>query len=101
MRVKIAVAAALATLAAVSLVPLETPVAGGPRTAAHGTPRIGNIPNGFLVFNDYFCAACHVMKAAGPASYRGYNVCNGDTACSSGINFNNIHASYRDAIAAV
>jgi hypothetical protein len=41
------------------------------------------------------------MKAAGPASYRGYNVCNGDTACNLGMNFNKIHAPYAVAVAAV
>ena len=82
-------------------VALATPVAVAHRTATHAPPPTGNIANGFRVFNDDFCADCHVMKAAGPASYRGYNVCNGDTACSSGINFNKIHASYQDAIAAV
>ena len=41
------------------------------------------------------------MKAAGPASYRGYNVCNGDTACSVGVNFNKIHVPYEAAIAVI
>ena len=41
------------------------------------------------------------MKAAGPASYRGYNVCNGDTACNVGVNFNKIHVPYQVAIAVV
>ena len=80
---------------------LAAPVALGQWTAAHAKPPTGNIANGFRVFNDYFCADCHVMKAAGPASYRGYNVCNGDTACSLGINFNKIPALYQAAIAAV
>ena len=57
--------------------------------------------NGFRVFNDYFCADCHVMKAAGPASYRGYNACNGDTACNVGVNFNKIRVPYEVAIAVV
>src|SRR5207245_7042562 len=82
-------------------VALATPVAVAHQTAAHAPPPNGNIANGFRVFNDYFCAACHVMKAAGPASDRGYNVCNGETACSAGVNFNKTHASYQAAIAVV
>ena len=80
---------------------LATPVAVGQRTASHATPPAGKIANGFQVFNNYFCAACHVMKAAGPAAYRGYNVCNGDTACSVGVNFNKIHVPYQAAIAVI
>ena len=82
-------------------VALATPVAVAHQTAAHAPPPNGNIANGFRVFNDYFCAACHVMKAAGPASYRGYNVCNGDTACNVGVNLNKIHVPYQVAIAVV
>jgi mono/diheme cytochrome c family protein len=84
-----------------SALALVAPVALGQRAAAHARPPTGNIANGFRVFNDYFCADCHVMKAAGSASYRGYNVCNGDTACGPGINFNKIPAPYQVAIAAV
>jgi mono/diheme cytochrome c family protein len=80
---------------------LATPVAVGQRTAAHATRPTGNVANGFRVFNNNFCAACHVMKAAGPASYRGYNVCDGDAACSVGVNFNKIHVPYQAAIAVV
>jgi mono/diheme cytochrome c family protein len=82
-------------------VALATPVAVAHRTGAHAPPPAGNIANGFRVFNDYFCADCHVMKAAGPASYRGYNVCNGDTACNVGPNFNKIHVPYQVAIGVV
>ena len=82
-------------------VALTTPVAGAHRTTAHSTPPAGNIANGFRVFNNYFCADCHVMKAAGPASYRGYNVCNGDPACNAGVNFNQVRVPYRVAIAGV
>ena len=82
-------------------VALATPLAAAHRTAAHAPPPPGNIADGFRVFNDYFCADCHVMKAAGPASYRGYNVCNGDTACNVGVNFNKTHVSYQAAIAVV
>ncbi len=81
-------------------VALATPVALAHRSA---TPQQGpgNVVNGFQVFNNYFCVACHVMKAAGPASYRGYNVCNGDTACSLGVNFNKVHIPYAAAVPVV
>ena len=81
-------------------VALATPVALAHRSATR-CDGPGNIANGFQVFNNYFCVACHVMKAAGPASYRGYNVCNGDTACNLGMNFNKIHAPYPVAVATV
>ena len=82
-------------------VALATPVAVAHQTASHSAPPRANIANGSRVFNDYFCAACHVMKAAGPASYRGYNVCNGDTACNVGVNFNKTRVPYEGAIAVV
>lgn len=82
-------------------VALATPVAVAHRTVADARPTTGNIANGFRVFNDYFCASCHVMKAAGPASYRGYNVCNGDTACNVGVNFNKVHVPYQVVVAVV
>jgi len=82
-------------------VALATPVAVAHQTASHSAPPRANIANGSRVFNDYFCAACHVMKAAGPASYRGYNVCNGDTACNVGVNFNKTHVPYEAALAVV
>src|SRR4029077_18784182 len=82
-------------------VALAAPVATAHRTAAKAPPPTGSIANGFRVFNDYFWAACHVMKAAGPASYHGYNVCNGDTACNVGVNFNKLHVPYQVAIAVV
>lgn len=81
-----------------SAVALATPVALAHRSADNGP---GNVANGFQVFNDYFCVACHVMKAAGAASYRGYNVCNGDTACSLGVNFNKTHVPYAAAVPVV
>ena len=85
----------------VCAVVVATPVAFGHRSTAHASPSSGNIANGFRVFNDYFCADCHVMKAAGPASYRGYNVCNGDTACTVGVNFNKIHVPYEVAVSVI
>ncbi len=98
-RMKVQIGIGLAVVACA--VALATPVAVAHRTAAHAPPPTGNIANGFRVFNDYFCADCHVMKAAGPASYRGYNVCNGDTACTVGVNFNKIHVPYQAAVAVV
>jgi mono/diheme cytochrome c family protein len=82
-------------------VALVTPIAVAHQTAAHAPSPTGNIANGFRVFNDYFCAACHVLKAAGPASYRDANVCNGETDCSVGVNFNEIRVPYQVAIAVV
>ena len=70
---------------------VATPIAVAHRTTAHAAPRAKSIANGFRVFNDYFCASCHVMKAAGPPSYRHYNVCDGDTACTVGVNFKKVH----------
>ena len=81
-------------------VALAAPSAFAPRTAAPATGT-GNVANGFIVFNNYFCVACHVMKAAGPASYRGYNVCGGNSYCNLGMNFNKIHAPFQVAVATV
>jgi mono/diheme cytochrome c family protein len=91
----------IAVAAVACAVALGTPLALAHRTGAQAPPPTGTIANGFRVFNDYFCAACHVMKAAGPASYRGYNVCNGDTSCNAGVNFNKTHVPYQVAIAVV
>ena len=81
-------------------VAIGTPVALAHRTATTATGP-GNVTAGFQVFNNYFCVACHVMKAAGPASYRGYNLCNGSTACSLGVNFNKTAIPYAVAVATV
>jgi mono/diheme cytochrome c family protein len=101
MKVRIGLGVAIGLAVVASAVALATPVAVAHQTAVHAPSPIGNIANGFRVFNDYFCADCHVMKAAGPASYRGYNVCNGDTACNVGVNFNKIHVPYQVATAVV
>ena len=40
--------------------------------ATHQTPANpgpGNIAKGKTIFNGYFCAACHTLKAAGPDAY--------------------------------
>jgi len=85
----------------VCTVALATPVAIAHRTAAHAPSSPGNVANGFRLFNDFFCASCHLMKAAEPVSYRGRAVCNGDTGCSVGVNFNKVRVSYQGAIAAI
>ena len=42
------------------------------------------------------------MKAAGPPSYRGRNVCDGDeAACSVGVDFNKVHVVSQAAITVV
>jgi mono/diheme cytochrome c family protein len=82
-------------------VAVATPVAIAHRTAAHASSPPGSVATGFRLFNDFFCASCHMMKAAGPASYRGRTVCNGDAGCSVGVNFDKVHVQYKAAIAAV
>jgi mono/diheme cytochrome c family protein len=101
MKVRIGLGVAIGLAVVASAVARTTPLAVAYQTAARAPSSTGNIANGFRVFNDYFCASCHVMKAAGPASYRGYDVCDGDTACNVGVNFNKIHVTYRAAIAVV
>jgi mono/diheme cytochrome c family protein len=32
-------------------------------------PGPGNVARGQVIFNGYFCAACHTLKAAGPQAY--------------------------------
>src|SRR4051794_12837288 len=34
-----------------------------------GNPGPGNVAKGQVIFNGYFCAACHTLKAAGPEAY--------------------------------
>jgi mono/diheme cytochrome c family protein len=80
---------------------LATASAAAHRTAPHGTSPPGNIANGFRIFNDYFCSSCHLMKAAEPVSYHGRTLCNGDTGCSVGVDFNKVHVPYQAVIAAV
>jgi mono/diheme cytochrome c family protein len=70
-------------------VALGTPVALAHRTT-HAATNPGNIPNGYQVFNNYFCVACHTMKAAGPAAYG-----------QLGMNFNKIHGPYPVDVATV
>jgi mono/diheme cytochrome c family protein len=70
-------------------VALGTPVALAHRTT-HTANNPGNVVEGFKVFNNYFCVACHSMKAAGPAAYG-----------QLGMNFNKIRAPYAVAVATV
>ncbi len=69
---------------------LGTPVALATHTTHTQSSNPSNIADGYTVFNDYFCVACHTMKAAGPAAYG-----------RLGMNFNHIHAPYVVAVATV
>jgi mono/diheme cytochrome c family protein len=69
-------------------VAIGTPVALAHRST-HAA-NVGNVANGYQVFNDYFCVACHTLKAAGPSAYG-----------QLGMNFDKIHASYPIAVATV
>jgi mono/diheme cytochrome c family protein len=51
------------------VVALSTPVALGHSTTHQATPATGNIANGYVIFNKYFCADCHTLKAGGPMAY--------------------------------
>jgi mono/diheme cytochrome c family protein len=75
-----------------SAVALGTPVALAHTTAQaqNSPPASASITNGYQIFNNYFCVACHTMKAAGPAAYG-----------KLGMNFNRIHAPYVVAVATV
>ena len=58
--VVLALAVALAAPAALAIrSAVQTPKNPGP----------GNIAEGQKIFNGYFCAACHTLKAAGPEAY--------------------------------
>jgi mono/diheme cytochrome c family protein len=58
--VVIAVSVALAAPAALAIrASQQTPKNPGP----------GNIVEGYKIFNGYFCAACHTLKAGGPQAY--------------------------------
>jgi len=52
-------------------VALAAPTALAIRATAKtpGKPGPGNIAKGQQIFNGYFCAACHTLKAAGPEAY--------------------------------
>jgi mono/diheme cytochrome c family protein len=82
--------AGIALMAVACAVALGTPVALAHRTTHEAVTPVGDIANGYKVFNEYFCVACHSMKAAGPAAYG-----------QLGMNFNKIKAPYAVSIAAV
>lgn len=71
---------------------LGTPVALATHTthAKVATGSTADIVAGYQVFNDYFCVACHTLKAAGPAAYG-----------KLGMDFDHIHAPYVVAVATV
>ena len=73
-------------------VALGTPVALATHTTQAQTapPASASVTDGYQIFNDYFCVACHTMKAAGTAAYG-----------KLGMNFNHIHAPYVVAVATV
>src|SRR6202451_3783977 len=50
----------------------------------------GNVVSGSQVFNDYFCVACHTLKAGGPAAYG-----------KLGMNFDKTHIPAPVAVATV
>jgi mono/diheme cytochrome c family protein len=62
----IAVLACIVALAA----PAAMAVRGGHSSAkAAKAPPPGDIAAGQIVFNTYFCSACHKLQAAGPSAY--------------------------------
>ena len=76
---------------ATCVIALGTPVALATHTnTAKATDDTAAVTAGYQVFNDYFCVACHTMKAAGPAAYG-----------RLGMNFDHIHAPYVVAVATV
>ena len=81
--------AAVGLAVAACAVALGTPVALAHRSTPTAAPT-GNVVNGYKIFNDYFCVACHTLKAGGPAAYG-----------QLGVNFNKTKAPYPVAVAAV
>ena len=60
------IAAVGVALLAVCAVMVPGALAKGHKTAKAAD---GNIDRGYVVFNQYFCADCHTLKAAGPTAY--------------------------------
>jgi len=79
---------------AVCAIALATPVALATHTttttAKTTTYSSSDIAAGYAVFNDYFCVACHTLKAGGTAAYG-----------KLGMNFDKIHAPYAAGVATV
>jgi mono/diheme cytochrome c family protein len=76
-------------LAVVACAVALTPVALGHSTKPQKT-QAANIANGYVIFNKYFCAACHTLKAAGPEAH-------GDL----GVNMNKVRGPLPVLLAAV
>jgi mono/diheme cytochrome c family protein len=55
-------------LAVVACAVALTPVAVGQSTKPQKA-QAGNVANGYKIFNQYFCATCHTLKAGGPDAY--------------------------------
>jgi mono/diheme cytochrome c family protein len=81
---------AVGVVAVACAVALAVPAALGHRTTAKVDNGPGDVARGYVVFNTYFCAACHTLKAAGPMAYG-----------QLGVNLNKTHAPYPVAVAAV
>jgi mono/diheme cytochrome c family protein len=71
---------------------LGTPVALATHAAQaqSSPPASASVTGGYQVFNDYFCVACHTLKAGGPAAYG-----------KLGMNFDKVHIPYPVAVATV
>jgi mono/diheme cytochrome c family protein len=77
---------------AASAIALGTPVALATHQshAQSSPPSTASVTSGYQVFNDFFCVACHTLKAGGPAAYG-----------KLGMNFDKIHIPYPVATATV
>jgi mono/diheme cytochrome c family protein len=71
-------------------VAVGVPAALAHRTSAKADVGPGNTTRGYTVFNQYFCADCHTLKAAGPLAYG-----------QLGVNLNKNKAPYAIAVSAV
>ncbi len=77
-------------VAVVCAVAVCAPAAFAHRASAKADVGPGNTTAGYAVFNKYFCADCHTLKAGGPAAYG-----------QLGVNLNKNKAPYPIAVAAV
>jgi mono/diheme cytochrome c family protein len=82
---------AIGIVAVACAVALAAPAALGHRTTAKAvSPGPGDVAAGYVVFNTYFCAACHTLKAGGPDAYG-----------QLGVNLTKTKAPYPVSVAAV
>jgi mono/diheme cytochrome c family protein len=81
---------AIGIVAVAVAVALAAPAALGHRTTNKLDVGPGDAAKGYVVFNTYFCAACHTLKAAGPDAYG-----------QLGVNLNKVKVPYPVAVAAV